>query len=73
MDDQVEDPAECRIKPPENKINPETKLEEATSKPVAFALRTLLSYDGSLDNEAPTKGRAIRFKENDYLHIKEVC
>ncbi len=69
---EVEDPAECRIKPPDSELRPIERLELAIQKPVAFALKTLLAYDGNLDAQTPLKGRAIRFKPNEYLHIKEV-
>ena len=35
-------------------------LEKAYNKPVAFSVRTNVMYDGSLDDDSPVHGSAVR-------------
>ena len=36
-------------------------LDKANNKPVAFSVRTNVMYDGSLDDDSPVHGSAVRY------------
>lgn len=47
------------------------QLEKGRSKPVAFAVKTNVAFDGSLDDDSPVHGYAVSFAIGDYLHVME--
>lgn len=47
------------------------QLEKGWSKPVAFAVKTNVAFDGSLDDDSPVHGYVVSFNMGDYLHIME--
>ena len=36
-------------------------LDKAYNKPVAFSVRTNVMYDGTLDDDSPVHGSAVRY------------
>ena len=40
-------------------------------KPVAFAVRTNVAYDGSTNDDLVLQGHTVSFGVRDFLHIKE--
>lgn len=47
------------------------QLEKAKTKPVVFAVKTNVAFDGSLDDDSPVHGSAVSFGIGDYLHVME--
>ena len=44
---------------------------QGRAKPVAFAVKTNVAFDGSMDDDSPVHGSAVSFAIGDYLHVME--
>ncbi|KAF0764167.1 voltage-dependent L-type calcium channel subunit beta-1-like [Aphis craccivora] len=55
----------------ENEHRARSQLLNSRTKPVAFAVRTNVAFDGKKDDDSPIQGCAITFDVKDFLHIKE--
>ncbi|KAI0986128.1 hypothetical protein GJ496_006998 [Pomphorhynchus laevis] len=49
----------------------EQLLEHCKTKPVAFAIRTNISYSPSIEDMGPIPEKVIGFSENEFMHIKD--
>ena len=47
------------------------QLDKGRGKPVAFAVKTNVAFDGTIDDDSPVHGTAVSFAMGDYLHVME--
>uniref|UniRef100_A0A915IKU1 Guanylate kinase/L-type calcium channel beta subunit domain-containing protein n=1 Tax=Romanomermis culicivorax TaxID=13658 RepID=A0A915IKU1_ROMCU len=67
----IEDDRDREINRQDLEEKARAQLERSKYKPVAFAIRTNLAYDGTNEYDCPVHGAAVKFDVKDFLHIKE--
>ncbi|XP_063062390.1 voltage-dependent L-type calcium channel subunit beta-1-like [Engraulis encrasicolus] len=62
---------EPKLSAEEKEALAQTQLDNARSKPVAFAVRSNVGYTPAKEDHAPLAGLSVTFQAKDFLHIKE--